>query len=112
MMDLGTKPIASTDPDHEECEPMTDEARTTPRAGDDFEQVVIESVCVGDYVLLDPGAPSNDARCVLAKRAKVNERTARIIGWLLELTDGHVAWWSHGEPVWRRRIGAHRMRDR
>jgi len=41
---------------------------------------------------------------VIAKRAKANARTRRIVGWLVEFTGGDLAWWSHGATVWRRRI--------
>lgn len=76
------------------------------RARDDIEQVAIETVHVGDYVFLDAAARPASARCVIRKRAKANERTARIVGWLLELTGDQLAWWPRGGLVWRRRIGA------
>lgn len=67
------------------------------------EQVVIEAVGVGDFVFTHHPTPGIGARCVLAKHAKTNERTERIVGWLVELTDGSPAWWPHGATVWRAR---------
>jgi hypothetical protein len=75
------------------------------RAREDIEQVAVEAVHVGDYVLLEPRSRPVSARCVIAKRANVNERTARIVGWLFELTGGQVAWWPRGAQVWRGRLG-------
>lgn len=77
------------------------------RARDDSEQVAIETVHIGDYVFLDARARPASARCVIRKCAKANERTSRIVGWLLELTGGQLAWWSPGELVWRRRGAQH-----
>jgi hypothetical protein len=54
-------------------------------------------------VLLDVLARPATARCVIKKCAKTNERTARIVGWLLELSGTHLAWWPRGGLVWRRR---------
>lgn len=70
----------------------------------DVEEVAIEAVNIGDYVLLDPSGRPASACCVIAKCAKTNERTARVVGWLLELTGGRVAWWPRRALVWRRRI--------
>lgn len=67
------------------------------------EQVSIEAVGVGDFVFTNHPAPGVGARCVLAKHAKTNERTERIVGWLVELNGGSLAWWPHGATVWRRR---------
>ncbi len=67
------------------------------------EQVAIEAVGVGDFVFTNHPAPGVGARCVLAKHAKTNERTERIVGWLVELNGGSLAWWPHGATVWRRR---------
>ena len=82
---------------------MSDGPDVALRARDDIEQVAIEAVHVGDYVLLDTLARPASARCVTKKYAKTNERTARVVGWLLELNGGHVAWWPRAGLVWRRR---------
>jgi hypothetical protein len=71
---------------------------------DQLEAVAIETVHVGDYVVVDPPARPAGARCVIAKHPKGNARTERIAGWLVELVDGKVAWWPRGATVWRRRI--------
>lgn len=68
-----------------------------------IEQVSIEAVGVGDFVFTNHPAPGVGAKCVLAKHAKTNERTERIVGWLVELNGGSLAWWPHGATVWRRR---------
>lgn len=107
MAELGTNASGSTSGDFEACETMGDPQDVAQRARDDIEQVAIETVHVGDYVLLDVRARSVSARCVIKKCAKANERTARIVGWLLELTGGHLAWWPRGGLVWRRRASAH-----
>jgi hypothetical protein len=65
---------------------------------DNCEQVSIETVEVGDYVWVGP----DRARCVIAKRAKANARTERVVGWLVELTGGELTWWARGAIVWRR----------
>ena len=72
--------------------------------GDYLEQVAIETVHVGDFVFIDPPARPSGARCVIAKRAKGNERSTRTIGWLVELAGGDLAWWPRGASVWRRRV--------
>ena len=69
-----------------------------------LEQVTIEAVHVGDYVFVAPPGRAIAARCVVAKCAKANERTARIVGWLVELNGGELVWWARGETLWRRRI--------
>lgn len=68
-------------------------------SADGNEQVAIDIVQVGDFVWVRAGG----ARCVIAKRAKVNARTQRIVGWLVELTGGELVWWSRGAAVWRQR---------
>lgn len=70
---------------------------------DGLEQVAIEAIGVGDFVFTNHPAPGIGAKCVLAKHAKTNERTERIVGWLVELNGGSLAWWPHGATVWRRR---------
>lgn len=79
----------------------------TQSGHDDVERVAIEAIHVGDYVFLEECVPPTCACCVIKKSAKANERTARIVGWLVELTDGQLAWWPRGAPVWRRRIDGH-----
>lgn len=106
MAELGTRASSATSGDDKECADMRDGANMALQARDDIEQVAIEAIHVGDYVLIDTRARPGDARCVIRKCAKTNERTARVVGWLLELTDGHLAWWPHGELVWRRRTSA------
>lgn len=69
-----------------------------------LEQVAIETVHVGDYVFVEPAARPIDARCVIVKRARASARTQRIVGWLIELSGGELAWWPRGATVWRRRI--------
>jgi hypothetical protein len=69
-----------------------------------LEQVEIETMHVGDYVFVASPRRAIAARCVIAKCAKANARTARIVGWLVELSDGELAWWPRGATVWRRRI--------
>jgi hypothetical protein len=73
-----------------------------------LEQVAIDAVHVGDFVCVasqpTSAAHVRDARCVIAKRANVNARTDRVVGWLVELSDGELAWWPRGWAVWRRRI--------
>lgn len=85
---------------------MADDPDAALRARNDIEQVAIEAVHVGDYLVVDdPRAHSNGACCVITKRAKANERTGRIVGWLVELNgQGGLAWWPRGAKVWRRRI--------
>ena len=71
---------------------------------DRIEQVPIEAICVGDYVYLTEPTRQVNGRCVIAKQAKSNARTERVVGWLVELSDGELAWWTHGDKLWRRRI--------
>jgi hypothetical protein len=71
---------------------------------DSVEQVAIEMVHVGDFVFSAPPAHAAVARCVIAKRATSDARAERIVGWLVELSDGEVAWWPRGAAVWRRRL--------
>lgn len=101
MTDLRTDTIGSTP------SAASDHSLMTLPGRDDIERVAIEAVHVGDYVFLEPSAPPASARCVINKRAKANERTARIVGWLVELAGGQLAWWTHDAPVWRRRIEDH-----
>lgn len=86
---------------------MADDPDAALRARSDIEQVAIEEVHIGDYIFVDPHAHPTCAccaRCVIAKRAKANERTGRIVGWLVQLNGQGLAWWSRGAKVWRRRI--------
>jgi hypothetical protein len=71
---------------------------------DNFEHVAIETVHVGDYVWLAQPIRPAVPRCVIAKRAKANARTERVVGRLVELTGGELAWWPRGAAVWRRRF--------
>ena len=71
---------------------------------DSLEYVAIETVHVGDYVYVAQPLRLAGARCVIAKRTKANARTERILGWLVELGGGELAWWPRGASVWRRRI--------
>lgn len=103
MIAVGMSPRGATARDTGVAQP-DDEMERALRARDDIEQVTIETVHVGDYVFLDAAARPATARCVIRKRAKTNERTARIVGWLVELTGDQLAWWPRGELVWRRRI--------
>lgn len=103
MAELGTRARGAMSGDGKECADTSDEPDIALRARHDLEEVAIEMVHVGDYVLLDSRAQPGSAHCVIKRCAKTNERTARVVGWVLELTGGHVAWWSHGERVWRRR---------
>ena len=84
---------------------VTDELDAASRADEHVEQIAIEAVHVGDYVFVAQPVRSSGARCVIAKRAKTNERTRRIVGWLIELDGGELAWWTHGAPIWRRCLG-------
>lgn len=86
-----------------ELEGVTGQLDVASRAHDDVELVAIEAVHVGDYVFAALPVRSISPRCVMAKRAKANERTERIVGWLLELAGGELTWWSRGSTVWRRR---------
>ena len=61
-----------------------------------LEHVAIETVHVGDYVYVAQPVRSAGARCVIAKRAKANARTERIVGWVVELTGCELAWWPRG----------------
>lgn len=107
MTDLATSTIDPVVTDTTENSETSHGMERAPRGGDDIEQVAIETVRVGDYVVLDPDARSASARCVVRKRAKANERTAQVVGWLLDLTGGQLAWWPRGGLVWRRRLGVH-----
>lgn len=107
MTDVGTSTIDATVTAAKELPETSHGMERALRLRDDIEQVAIETVHVGDYVLLEPDARPASARCVIRKRAKANERTARVVGWLLELTGGQLAWWPRGGLVWRRRLGAH-----
>lgn len=86
MTYLGTSTIDAPASDTKELAETCQETEMGLRARDDIEQVVIETVHVGDDVFLEPGARPASARCVIRKRAKANERTARVVGWLLDLT--------------------------
>jgi hypothetical protein len=91
---------------------VIDEPAVALQARDGIERVSIETVHVGDYVFLGQSfARLVDARCVIAKCAMTNERTARIVGWLLELTGGELAWWPRGSQVWRHRIDSEGARS-
>jgi hypothetical protein len=69
---------------------------------DSLEPVSIDAVDVGDYVVV--GLPlAGGPRCVVAKRAKSNARTERVVGWLVELSGGELTWLRNGATVWRRR---------
>lgn len=103
MAELGTNASGSLWYEVSDRAKMSDAPDMALRARDDIEQVAIETVHVGDYVFLDASAQPVSARCVIKKCAKTNERTARIVGWLLELTGGHLAWWPRDGLVWRRR---------
>lgn len=103
MAEPATNAIEPGSGDVGDCTGMTDQRDMVLRARDDVEQVAIETVHVGDYVFLDTQARLAAARCVLKKWVKVNERTSRIVGWLLEVTGGDVAWLPRGGLVWRRR---------
>lgn len=83
---------------------MAEDLDAALRARDDIEQVAIEAVHVGDHIIVDPRARAIGACCVITKRAKANERTGRIVGWLVQLNGQGLAWWSRGAKVWRRRI--------
>jgi len=63
-----------------------------------LEQVAIETIHVGDYVFVAPPLRPIGARCVLAKRAKANERTERIVGWLVDLS-GRLSLHPIGLPL-------------
>lgn len=102
MAEPGTYASGVTIGDGKKCADGSDEPDQALRARLELEQVAIETVHVGDYVLIDSDLPAS-TRCVIKKCAKTNERTARVVGWLLELTDGHHAWWPRGALVWRRR---------
>jgi hypothetical protein len=103
MAELETNGSGSTPGDFKDCATSSDGPDLALRARNDLEQVAIETVQVGDHVLVDVRALPVSARCVIKKCAKANERTARVVGWLLELTGGHLAWWPRGGLVWRRR---------
>ena len=103
MAELGRRASGAMRGDVQACAGTSDVPEVALRARDDIEQVAIEAVNAGDYVLLDTLAWPATARCVIKKCAKTNERTARVVGWLLELSGGHVAWWPRGGLAWRRR---------
>lgn len=103
MAELGTRASGAMSGNGKKCADVGDEAEEALRARHELEQVAIETVHVGDYVFIDTPAQPADARCVIKKCVKTNERTARVVGWLLELTGGHHAWWPRGGRVWRRR---------
>lgn len=68
------------------------------------EKVPIERVLVGDFVYASGELTRlMDSRCVLGKRAMSNERTRRVVGWLVEVAGGPVEWWPRGSTLWRRR---------
>jgi hypothetical protein len=77
----------------------------SPGIDDGLDEVAVEAVSVGDFVCV--GRPRRPAgvRCVIAKRATSNTRSAPTAGWLVELSGGEVLWLSRGERLWRRRIG-------
>lgn len=103
MTDLGTDTSGSTALRVRDLAAASDlPLMTLP--GDDVERVTIEEVHVGDYVFLDSSASPTSACRVIKKCAKTNERAARVVGWLVELTGGQLAWWAHGAPVWRRKV--------
>lgn len=103
MAEPGMRTSSAMCGDGKKCADPGDGPDMALRARHDIEEVAIEAIHVGDYVLLDTTTRSASARCVIKKCAKTNERTARVVGWLLELTGGHVAWWPRGGLVWRRR---------
>jgi hypothetical protein len=105
LAELGTRARGSIYGDGKKCTGKTDEPDEALRAH--HELVEIEAVHVGDYVLLDTRARPDRVRCVLKKFAKTDDRAGRVVGWLMELTGGHLAWWPRGGLVWRRRSGAH-----
>ena len=67
-----------------------------------FESVGIEALSIGDYIQVGSSEPANIARCVIAKHAKSNDRTERIVGWMVEVAGGEMGWWRNGTLVQRR----------
>lgn len=106
MAELGRRASGAGPGDVQERAGTRDGPDVALRARHDIEQVAVEAVRVGDYILLDTVAHPASARCVIKKCAKTNERTGRVVGWLLELNDSHLAWWTRGELLWRRRTPA------
>jgi hypothetical protein len=80
------------------------DATSTPRQDDRFEEVAIDALHVGDYVFIAQPTSHIGARCVLSKTAKSTAGTARVVGWLIELAGGELAWWLRDATVWRRRF--------
>ena len=102
MTNRGTSMASAITPAQEPG--IADDPDAGLRARSDIEQVAIEAMHVGDYVFVDPRAYPTGACCVITKLPKANERTGRIVGWLVQLNGQGLAWWSRGAKVWRRRI--------
>ena len=107
MTDLGTDTSGSTPSRADELAAASDLPPMTLPGRDDVERVAIEAVHVGDFVFLESSAAPASACSVTKMCAKSNERTGRIVGWLVELRGGQLTWWPHDAPVWRRRIEEH-----
>jgi hypothetical protein len=107
MAGLGANVSGATTGDFNDCATSSGGPDMALPTRDDIEQVAIETVHVGDYVFVDADTRPVSARRVIKKSAKANERTARVVGWLLELAGGHLAWWPRGGLVWRCRACVH-----